>query len=333
MQDFLLCSKNIKAEALRLGFYACGLSPAAPMDPPHIERREQWLRNGCHADMSYLERNEEKRRDPRLLVQGVRTIISVALNYYNPVLDSQTNKECFIPLAHYARGKDYHDVVKEKLRQLLESISQMAGDYLPEGSRIFTDTAPVDEKYWAWRGGLGWIGKNTQLIIPRAGSYFFLGEIFLTLPVDNYDSPIESRCGSCTKCREACPGGALSEEYGLDARRCLSYLTIEYRGEELPPGTGEKMGDIFYGCDRCLACCPWNRFSRPTAIEAFYPQPDLQNMKTQDWRMLTVEQYTALFKGSAVKRAKYAGLTRNIRAIYSKDEKQETEDGDVAESK
>lgn len=379
-----LSSEYIKAEAQRLGFFACGISPALPMDPEHVARRQQWLDEGMHGEMSYLERNEDKRRDPRLLVEGVQCIVSVALNYYTFVpeenyqlnnqslentehnglptenkpqstagnttpntthtptqrtLDTEntnhpsipssstTNlrrekqKERYIPLARYARGKDYHDEMKARLFQLLGNIRQhlidnghtAAAEQL-EGSRVFTDTAPVDERYWAWRSGLGWIGKNSQLIIPGAGSYFFLGELFLTLPADAFDSPVENRCGTCTKCLRACPAQCLSER-GLDARKCLSYLTIEYRGEELPEGTGEKMGEMFYGCDRCGDVCPWNRLARPTNIEAFQPSPALLAMTWEDWRHLTLEQYRTLFKGSAVKRAKYEGLTRNIKAI------------------
>ena len=348
----ILSSKYIKAEAQRLGFFACGISPALPMDAEHVARRQQWIDEGMHGEMSYLERNEDKRRDPRLLVEGVQCIVSVALNYYTFVPEesapeyhpsedktaentnrssisptSTTNlrrgkqKERYIPLARYARGKDYHDEMKARLFQLLGNIRQhlidnghtAAAEQL-ETSRVFTDTAPVDERYWAWKSGLGWIGKNSQLIIPGAGSYFFLGELFLTLPADAFDSPVENRCGTCTKCLRACPAQCLSER-GLDARKCLSYLTIEYRGEELPEGTGEKMGEMFYGCDRCGDVCPWNRLARPTNIEAFQPSPALLSMTWEDWRHLTLEQYRTLFKGSAVKRAKYEGLTRNIKAI------------------
>ena len=281
-----LSSEYIKAEAQRLGFFACGISPALPMDAEHVARRQQWLDEGMHGEMSYLERNEDKRRDPRLLVEGVQCIVSLALNYYTFVPEesapnnlpsedkiaqntaenttpttspntfdtentnrssispaSTTNlrrekqKERYIPLARYARGKDYHDEMKARLFQLLGNIRQHLIDNghtataeQLETSRVFTDTAPVDERYWAWKSGLGWIGKNSQLIIPGAGSYFFLGELFLTLPADAFDSPVENRCGTCTKCIKACPAQCLSHR-GLDARKCLSYLTIEYRGE------------------------------------------------------------------------------------------------------
>lgn len=310
-----LSSDFIKAEARRLGFFACGLSAAAPIDEQRAQRRERWLAGGCHAEMSYLERNEEKRRDPRLLVEGVQTIVSVTMNYYTFVRDTEHGGERYIPIARYARGKDYHDVMKRRLHELLHVLIEKYGEQSLAGSRAFVDTAPVDERYWAWRSGLGWIGKNTQLIIPGAGSYFFLGELLLTLPADNHDSPVKNRCGSCRRCLKACPTQALSEEGGLDARRCLSYLTIEYRGEQLPEGTGRKMGKMFYGCDACSDCCPWNRLARPTDEPDFQPSEELLRMTFEDWRTLTLEQYRALFKGSAVKRAKYEGLKRNIAAL------------------
>lgn len=334
----MLSSLFIKTKAQELGFFACGMAPAAPLSPERIAQREAWLKAGCHGDMSYLERNEDKRRDPRLLVEGVQTIISLAMNYYTyvpliPPTDPEgkaLNKaqirfditqprkgkilpERYVPIARYARGKDYHDVMKERLFQLLAAIGECVGMDHIAGSRVFVDTAPVDERYWATRCGLGWQGKNTQLIIPGAGSYFFLGEIFLTLPVDQHDSPIANKCGNCTACLKSCPANALDER-GLDARKCLSYLTIEHR-EDLPKGTGKKMGKMFYGCDACADCCPWNRLARPTHEEAFYPSDDLLNMTWEDWKNLSLEEYQRLFKGLAVKRAKYTGVLRNIEAM------------------
>jgi len=338
----ILSSEYIKAEAQRLGFFACGISPALPMDDEHAARRQQWLDSGMHGEMSYLERNEEKRRDPRLLVEGVQCIVSVALNYYTFVPEAkQTNaeespnssvadqtieedsttaaqspsprlkrqrQERYIPLARYARGKDYHDEMKSRLFQFLGNIRQHlietghpdAAEQL-EGSRVFTDTAPVDERYWAWKSGLGWIGKNSQLIIPGAGSYFFLGELFLTLPADAYDQPVENRCGPCTKCLRACPAQCLSER-GLDARKCLSYLTIEYRGDTLPEGTGEQMGEMFYGCDRCGDVCPWNRFSAPHSQPKFALKEQLSELRKPEWRELTQELFSEVFRKSPVKR-------------------------------
>lgn len=308
----ILSASSLKAEALSLGFFACGLAPAEPMNAARVAYRETWLREGMHADMAYLERNEEKRRDPRLLVEGVQTIVSVAMCYNTVPADAPVPDE--MPIARYARGVDYHDLVKARLHSLLHRLSATYGAEVLEGSRAFVDTAPVDERYWAWRAGLGWLGKNTQLIIPRAGSYFFLGELFLTLPADAYDEPQPSRCGSCTRCLKACPTQALGKD-GLDARRCLSYLTIECRDASLPEGIGERMGSMFYGCDACATCCPWNRRAAVTKEEAFYPSLALQQMTREDWEQLSREQYQVLFKGSAVKRAKYDGLVRNIQAL------------------
>ena len=181
-------------------------------------------------------------------------------------------------------------------------------------ARPFCDTAPILERYWAYRAGLGWIGKNTQLIIPHTGSCFFLGEIILNIEADHYDSPQESHCGSCTRCLNACPTKAIEAPYRLNSARCLSYLTVEHRGN-IPSDLGQKMGKKIYGCDDCQRICPWNRFAKPTKVVEFHPSPTLLSMRKEDWHQLTEEQYKALFKGSAVKRAKYSGLIRNIDEI------------------
>lgn len=297
----------IKAEAQRLGFSACGLAPAGPIDESHAQCIEEWVRKGRHANMSYMERNMDKRLDPRRLVEGTQTVVSVALNYYpaEELKDWQ--------LARYAYGQDYHDVMKTRLRHLAAHVPPSEGQEV----RVFVDTAPIDERYWAWRCGIGWQGRSGQLILPHGGTYFFLGEILLPYPADTYDQPMKNRCGKCHACIEACPGKALLGDGTLDANRCLSYLTIENRGE-LPEGTGQKMGSCFYGCDRCSEVCPWNRFARPTEVEELHPNQQLQHMTPKDWQDLSIEQYRALFKGSAVKRAKFEGLQRNIAAISKK---------------
>lgn len=303
--DFLQ-SDIVKAEAQRLGFSACGLAAAAPVSEERAVAIRRWLAQGKHADMDYLVRNLDKRLDPRLLVDGARTVVSLAVNYYTADSLSPHGYR----FARYALGRDYHDVVKEMLRKLMHSL----GLNEPADGRPFVDTAPIDERYWAMQAGLGWQGRSGQLIIPRAGTYFFLGELVLTLPADRYDLPFAGRCGSCRRCVDACPAHALPGDGTVDARRCLSYLTIENRGE-LPPGTGAKMGGCVYGCDRCSEACPWNKFARPTAIDAFRPSPALRSMTADAWRDLSVDDYRRLFKGSAVKRAKYAGLVRNIAAV------------------
>lgn len=303
--EALLPTEIIKAEALRLSFSACGAAPAEAVSEKVADTFRQWLADGCQGEMAYMQNYEDKRLDPRLLVEGARTVISVALNYY-PETKLPENE---YQIAWYAYGKDYHDVMKAKLKTLLEFIQSNYS----AGGRAFCDTAPVLERYWAWRAGLGWIGKNTQLIIPQAGSCFFLGELIIDLPADRYDSPQENRCGSCTRCLNACPTKALEAPFRLNSAKCLSYLTIEYRGE-LPPDTGQKMGKMIYGCDECQRACPWNRFATPSRTIEFSPSASLLTMRKEDWHRLSEEQYRTLFKGSAVKRAKYQGLMRNIRS-------------------
>lgn len=305
----LLSATQIKAEAHRLGFYACGLAPAEPVAPAHAAFFRLWIGKGQHADMGYLENHEEKRLHPRLLEPGTQTIISVALNYYPPVRIPENR----LQLSWYAYGTDYHTVMKQKLNQLLHALSAHYANGALQG-RCFCDTAPVLEKYWAWRCGLGWIGKHTQLVIPNAGSTFFLGELFLNLPADNYDTPLAPRCGPCTRCIDACPTHALSPHHGLDCRQCLSYLTIEHRGE-IPEETAQKMYPYFYGCDRCQQACPHICQASPTAEPAFRLRPALQQMTDEQWEHLDIEKYRILFKDSAVKRAKYEGLMRNLKAM------------------
>lgn len=305
-----LSATRIKAEASRLGFYACGLAPAQPVAPAHADFFKNWITQGRRADMAYLEGHEEKRLDPCLLVEGCQTVVSVAMNYY----PKETIPDDRLQLSWYAYGQDYHQVMRNKLQALLATLQE---SYDGLSGRAFCDTAPVLERYWAWRCGIGWIGRHTQLVVPHAGSAFFLGELFLNLPADHYDSPLTtSNCGNCTRCIDACPTRALSPGQGLDARRCLSYLTIENRGA-IPPEAARAMHPYFYGCDRCLKACPHLRMTRPTSEPAFSPHPELLAMKEEDWLKLSLEQYRTLFKGSAVKRAKYEGLMRNLKALCS----------------
>ncbi len=311
-----LSADTIKEKALALGFSACGLAPAEPVAKERAEEYRRWLAEGNHADMDYLARNVDKKLDPRLLVEGARTVVSLAVNYYTEEGSEKhenpdENAENAWHLARYARGTDYHEVVKTMLRRLLAELNLEEG----RDGRCFVDTAPVDEKYWAVRCGLGWRGRNSQLIIPGAGSFFFLGELILTHEADRYDAPQKNRCGTCRACLDACPTGALLGDGTLDARRCLSYLTIEKRGE-LPKGTGEKMGTCFYGCDRCAETCPWNvRFAHNTEVEELKPRPAIEQMTPADWQTLDVERYREIFRKSAVKRAKFEGLQRNIQAL------------------
>jgi epoxyqueuosine reductase len=251
--------------------------------------------------MQYLENNVEKRLDPTLLLEGAESIIAVALNY----APARHIPDDEYQLAVYAYGQDYHDVLKSRLRELAVCLGASE-------VKIATDTVPILERYWARQAGLGFIGRNHQLIIPHAGSMFFLGEIVTTASFDHYDEPMPCRCGLCRKCLEACPTGALGDCF--NSRLCLSYQTIENRGD-IAQEVKDKMGTTIYGCDRCQQACPWNRFAHPTVVPELQPSDALLSMRRDDWHRLSVDDYRRLFKGSAVKRAKYEGLMRNIRAV------------------
>lgn len=290
----------IKAEALRLGFDVCGIARAGSVDEECVQHCEGWIEKGHHGTMHYLERNREKRYDPTLLVESCHSIIVVAMNY--------APKQNIDGLSHYAQGRDYHKAVKDRLFMLLKSINEIH----PVNGRPFCDSAPVLERYWATKAGIGFIGRNRQLIIPQKGSYFFLGELLLDIELD-YDTPsTDSHCGNCRRCLEACPAGALSDKE-FDARKCLSYLTIEYRGE-LPENCGKMMQNCFYGCDRCQEVCPHNRFATPNRIAELQPSENLATMDTGQWYTLTQEKYNRLFAHSAVERCGYGQLVRNIEA-------------------
>ena len=293
---------KIKAEARSLGFFTCGIARAEAVDSDTAEGYRRWIADGHHASMQYLADNIEKRLDPRLLMEGVKSIVCVALSY----APAERIPADQYQIACYAYGKDYHDVMKQKLHALAAACG--ISNY-----RAFCDTAPVLERYWAQRAGLGWIGRNRQLIIPHAGSMFFLGELFLTEELE-YDTPACNRCGRCHACIDACPTQALIPHSSfLNSNKCLSYLTIEHRGPI--PNSSFLIPNSIYGCDRCQDACPWNRFAVPTTEQAFHPSPALMAMTKEAWHNLTIEQYRTLFRGSAVKRAKYEGLMRNIRNL------------------
>ena len=320
-QDEKMIASKIKAEAQRLGFFACGIAKAAPVEENVAEAYRKWLENGEEASMAYMTNYLEKRLNPALLVTGVRSIVSLAMNY----APAQQLPEGEYQLAAYALGQDYHDLMKQRLRELAVNIGapmelfqkgkkpQSADEKEETGWGVFCDTAPVLERYWAQKAGLGWVGRNHQLIIPHAGSMFFLGEVFLPFAVDVYDTPMQSRCGSCHRCIDACPTHAIIPDEDFHADRCLSYQLIENRGE-LSDEAKAAMGDTIYGCDRCQTACPWNRFATPNTEPALQPKPELLSMSKEAWHNLSVEDYRRLFKGSAVKRVKFDGLKRNIDA-------------------
>jgi epoxyqueuosine reductase len=306
-------NEQLKAEALRLGFSACEIAEAAPVDSETADAYRQWIADGGQADMHYMENYLEKRLDPTLLLPGARSIVVVALNY----APAQRIPDSEYQLAVYAYGRDYHDILKSRLRQLLSFFPADAPD-TPE-HLIATDTVPILERYWAMKAGIGFIGRNHQLIIPQAGSLFFLGEIITTAAFDHYGSPMPCRCGTCHRCTDACPTGALGESI-FNSSKCLSYQTIENRND-IDEAIATKMGTTIYGCDRCQDACPWNRFAMPTEIPELQPSEELLAMTRDDWHRLTREDYQRLFKGSAVKRAKYEGLMRNIKAMTTDEQK------------
>lgn len=311
----LLNSSTIKAEASRLGFFACGMAKAEPVCDEEARKLRLWLDNHGHANMEYMAKNIEIRLNPQLLLDNAKTIISVALNYA-PARHIPSGEP---QLAAYALGKDYHDIMRSKLHQLASAIGLTPySDDATNGNnryRACVDTAPILERYWAEKAGLGWRGRNCQLIIPQAGSMFFLGEIITDADVDTYDTPAPSRCAGCHACIDACPTGALASDCFFDSSLCLSYQTIENREDNLPANIGEAMGETLYGCDRCQQACPWNRFAKPNTTPELQPSDRLIGMTWDKWQNLTEEEYRQLFKGSAVKRAKYKGLMRNIRAL------------------
>ena len=293
----------IKKAAYDLGFSYIGFAKAE-----HLEKEalllETWLNKGFHGKMHYMENYFDLRTDPRKLVEGAKTVITMMYNYF-PEKEQNTDT---LKIARYAYGKDYHFTLKRKLKTLLQFIQNEIGDI---NGRCFVDSAPVMEREWAKRSGLGWQGKNTLIIHPKAGSYFFLATLIIDLEIEP-DLPIKDYCGTCTKCIDACPTGAISDNgYMLDGSRCISYLTIELK-EAIPSEFKDKMQDWIFGCDICQEVCPWNRFSSKHEESDFDPHPDLLSLSRSEWRELTEETFRTIFKKSAVKRTKYSGLKRNI---------------------
>ena len=301
-------SNKIKAQANSLGFLSCGISKADFLEE-EAPRLEQWLNQKRHGSMSYMENHFDKRLDPRLLVPGAKSVISLLLNYHTDQL--QTDNEA-PKISTYAYGQDYHFVIKEKLKKLMHFIQTEIGEV---GGRVFVDSAPVMDKAWAAKSGLGWVGKNTNLISKKVGSFFFIAELILDLELD-YDLPKTDHCGSCTACIDACPTEALIEPYQIDGSKCISYLTIELK-DSIPTEFKNKMDNWAFGCDVCQTVCPWNRFSKPHSEPAFEPPNELLNLSKKDWEEMTEEVFDTVFKNSAVMRTKYEGLKRNIKFISS----------------
>lgn len=304
---------SIKNKAIELGFDAIGIAQAAEISEDITRAFISWIQNKGHADMAYMENNLEKRLNPKLLVEGARSIIVVALNYY----PRQTQKADQPQFSYYAYGEDYHEILKEKLNSLYTYINN---EITETSGRCFVDTAPILERYWAAQAGIGFIGKSNMLIIPKKGTFFFLGFLIVDLELE-YDSPIQSRCGACTRCIDNCPTKALSPYY-LDSNKCISYLTIENRNE-IPDSYSKYFGKQLYGCDICQKVCPWNRFATPTHIKEFTPKEIILRIDPSMLESMKQEDFSRYFKGSPVKRTKFAGLKRNwelIRDNFGQDE-------------
>ena len=296
----------IKTEAKRLGFLSCGISKAQFLEK-EAPRLEKWLNKNRHGQMQYMENHFDKRLDPTKLVEDSKSVISLLLNYY----PSEFQKDAAAPkISKYAYGTDYHFVIKDKLKSLLHFIQDEIGDV---HGRAFVDSAPVLDKAWAAKSGLGWIGKNSNLLTQQVGSFYFIAELIIDLELE-YDATTTNHCGTCTACIDACPTEAIVEPYVVDGSKCISYFTIELK-ENIPPDFRGKFDNWMFGCDVCQDVCPWNRFSRAHNEPLFNPHPELLSMKKKDWEEITHDVFKKVFKDSAVKRTKFSGLKRNINFL------------------
>ena len=295
-------SQLIKSESQRLGFLSCGISKAGFLEE-EAPRLENWLNQNQHGEMKYMENHFDKRLNPTLLVDDAKSVISLLLNYYPS--ESQ-NKESY-KISKYAYGQDYHFVIKEKLNQLLQFIQTEIGEV---SGRAFVDSAPVLDKAWAAKSGLGWIGKNSNLLTQQIGSFYFIAELIVDLDLE-YDHPTTDHCGTCTACIDACPTQAIVAPYVVDGSKCISYFTIELK-DNLPQEMKGKFDDWAFGCDVCQDVCPWNKFSKPHSEPLFNPNQELLSFSKKDWEEITEDTFKKVFKNSAVKRTKLEGLKRNI---------------------
>ena len=299
-------SELIKAKAKSFGFQSCGISKADFLKED-AKPFENWLQNNFQGEMSYMENYFDKRLDPRLLVEGCQSVISLSYNYFptEKILGLDQFK-----ISKYAYGEDYHEIIKEILREMVAELRDEIGDF---NCRVFTDSAPILERSWARKSGIGWVGKNANLITKQHGSFYFLAEIICDLELAE-DSPTTDHCGTCTKCIEACPTDAIVSDKIIDGSKCISYATIELKNE-IPDSFKNKMEDWMFGCDICQDVCPWNRFSTPTLEERFKPNQFLKNYTKEDWTEITQELFSEIFRKSPVKRTKFAGLKRNIEFL------------------
>lgn len=301
----------IKQKAAELGFFYCGVSKADFL-VDEARRLETWLKKDYHGKMDYMANHFDKRLDPRLLVDNAKSVVSLLLNYHS---DAKQEDPDAPKISQYAYGKDYHFVIKDKLKELYSFIQEEIGEV---GGRVFVDSAPVMDKVWAAKSGVGWIGKHSNLVHPKSGSYFFVAELILDLELEA-DGPMKDYCGTCTRCIDACPTDAIVEPYVVDGSKCISYLTIELKDAILPNEFKGKMDNWMFGCDICQEVCPWNRFSTPNKELAFNPHDQLLRMSKADWEDLTEEIFLEIFRHSAVKRTKFNGLKRNIAYLGTRE--------------
>jgi epoxyqueuosine reductase len=295
----------IKSEAKRLGFLSCGISKSGFLEE-EAPRLENWLNQNKHGQMTYMENHFDKRLNPNLLVDDAKSVVSLLLNYF----PSETQVDDTYKISKYAFGQDYHFVIKEKLKELLFSIQQNIGEV---SGRAFVDSAPVLDKAWAAKSGLGWMGKNTNLITKSIGSFYFIAELIIDLELD-YDSATTDHCGTCTACIDACPTEAIVAPYVVDGSKCISYFTIELK-DHIPIEMKGKFNDWAFGCDVCQDVCPWNKFSKPHNEPLFNPNPELLSMSKKDWEEITDETFKKVFKNTALKRTKFEGIQRNINFL------------------
>jgi epoxyqueuosine reductase len=300
----------IKTEAKRLGFLSCGISKAEFLEA-EAPRLESWLNKNMHGEMAYMENHFDKRLDPTLLVEDSKSVVSLLLNFF----PKETQCQNTFKVSKYAYGTDYHFVIKDKLKALLAFIHEEIGEV---HGRAFVDSAPVLDKAWAAKSGLGWIGKHSNLLTQQVGSFYFIAELIIDLEL-NYDTPVTDHCGTCTACIDACPTEAIVEPYVVDGSKCISYFTIELK-ENIPSDYKGQFEDWMFGCDICQDVCPWNRFSKPHSEPLFNPHPDLLSMTKRDWEEITEETFKKVFKKSAVKRTKFSGLKRNIGFLKGEEE-------------
>jgi epoxyqueuosine reductase len=298
---------KVKEFTAQLGFDYCGIAKAVKLDED-ARRLDAWLNAGMHGKMQYMENYFDLRTDPSKLVPGAKSVITVLMNYY----PSESQIENVPKIAKYAYGKDYHEVIRAKLKELLAMMKEEIGEI---NGRGFVDSAPVLERSWATRSGLGWIGKNGNLINKQSGSFFFIATLIVDIDLE-YDAPFaKDFCGSCRRCIEACPTDAILENKVIDGSKCISYYTIELKDALLPDAMKDKFANWMFGCDTCQDVCPWNRFSKPHNEKEFTPLPQVLNFSTSDWEELTEESFKQIFKSSTIKRTKFEGIKRNLRFV------------------